>query len=396
MSFKAYPTTWAYHDAMRAAAARWQRHGLLLPAQQAAIEAAYPVDYYRPSPLLRVGLFVATLLSVGSLLLALGISCKLHDEVVLGALTLVGSLVAAELFIKGSRHYHSGVDTALLYSALLAWQLLVFHYSHEPRHYEYTHRWWLAAPSAWQPLLWLLGVLLVALVRYADPVVAIVAFGTGLALLFNGLLHVGAGQWLLPFGVMGVMVGLLFGLEKLPRRADYSYYRSSSLVLRTLALAVFYLAGNYFVVREGYAALLNHYGLLLNLPLAPLHYVLTAVVPLLYLYLGLRRHDRLLLGLGVLAVAFSIFTVRYYHALLPPELAATLAGLVLMGLALAALRYLRTPRHGFTAAADEEAPPRLNLEALVVAHTAHVPAAATPGFEFGGGRSGGGGAEAQW
>jgi len=168
-------------------------------------------------------------------------------------------------------------------------------------------------------------------------------------------------------------------------------------VLRTLALATFYLAGNYLVVREGNAALLGGYGPSAPPPLAPVFYLFTAVVPLLYLYLGLRRHDRLLLLLGVLAVAFSIFTVRYYHAIMPPEVAATLAGLVLIGLSLAALRYLRTPRHGLTTAADEAAAPHFNLESLVMAQTAHVPTAPTEtGFQFGGGQAGGGGAESQW
>jgi hypothetical protein len=84
MSFKAYPAAWPHHTALRAAAARWQRRGLLLPAQRAAIDAAYPVDYYQPAILLRVGLFVATLLSVGSLLLALGIGVRVHSEFGLG------------------------------------------------------------------------------------------------------------------------------------------------------------------------------------------------------------------------------------------------------------------------------------------------------------------------
>ena len=396
MSFKAYPTAWAYNNAVRAAAARWQRRGLLLPAQKTAIDAAYPADYYRPALLLRVGLFVATLLSVGSLLLALTVWFELHNGVAAGVLTLVGSLVAAELMIASSRHYRSGVDTALLYSAVLAWQFLVFHYSDALRYYSYTSYYLQVAPSTWLPLLALLIPFLVALVRYGDPVVAIAAFGAMLALLVNTTLHFRTGPRLLPFVVLAVMAGLLFGLEQLPARADYYYYRRSVLVLRTLALACFYLAGNYLVVREGNALLLGGYGPSPRLPLAPLFYVLTAAVPLLYLYLGFRRHDRLLLVLGVLAVAFSIFTVRYYHALMPPELAATVAGLVLIGLTLAALRYLRTPRHGFTAQADDETQSHVNLESLVVAQTAPVPTPSGSGFDFGGGHSGGGGAEARW
>ncbi len=401
MSFKAYPAAWPHHTALRAAAARWQRRGLLLPAQRAAIDAAYPVDYYQPAILLRVGLFVATLLSVGSLLLALGIGAGVHSEFGLGLFALVGCVVGVEAVIINSRHYHSGVDMALLYSALLAWEFLIlcgfstwlpYSYSHQ----YYDHDFWLITPGMWLHLLLLLGPLLLALWRYADPVVAVVTFGTVLALLANVLLHAAFGQLLLPFAIMAASAALVYWLEKQPARPNYLYYRPSLLVLRTLALAAFYLAGNYLIVREGNAKLIGGYGPSPQVPLAPVFYLFTAVVPLLYLYLGLRRHDRLVLLVGVLAVAFSIFTVRYYHALMPPEVAATLAGLVFTGLSLAALRYLRIPRHGLTAAPDDEATPHFNLESLIVAQTAHVPAAPEVGFQFSGGQSGGGGADSTY
>lgn len=400
MSFKAYPAAWPHHTAMRAAAARWQRRGLLLPAQRAAIDAAYSVDYYQPALFLRVGLFVATLLSVGSLLVALGVM-GLHSEFILGVVALVGSVAGVEMVIKNSRHYHSGVDMALLYSALLAWNFLILYgftnllpYSYSHRLYE--QRFWLTASGTWLHLLLLLVPLLVALWRYADPVVAAITFGTALALLANVLLHGALGRLLLPFGVMVAAVALLLALRRLPTRPDYFYYRSAGLVLRTLGLAVLYLAGNYLVVREGNAELLGGGGPSGQIPLAPLFYVCTAGIPLVYIVLGLRRHDRLLLTLGLLALAFSLFTLRYYRQLLPPEIAATAGGAVLLLCALTALRYLRTPRHGLTAAADAEATPHFNLESLVVAQTAHAPSAPEAGFEFGGGQSGGGGADSSY
>jgi hypothetical protein len=156
---------------------------------------------------------------------------------------------------------------------------------------------------------------------------------------------------------------------------------------------VVYAAGNYLVVREGNAELLGGGSPSQQIPLAPLFYAFTAGIPLLYIVLSLRRHDRLLLTMGLLTLAFSTYTLRYYRSLLPPEIAATLGGAVLLLGALAALRYLLTPRHGLTAAADKDATPQFNLESLVVAQTAHVPAAPEVGVQFGGGQSGGGGAE---
>ncbi|MFD1871672.1 hypothetical protein [Hymenobacter bucti] len=388
MSLNAYPLAWATADAMRAAARRWQRRGLLTPAQQVAINAAYPSPYYRPNVWIRILLLILTVLGIAA---ALGFSVLITEgklpPTAYDVLVVVGAVVLLELTIKGSSHYRSGADNALLYIALVAWGFLANEISEQ-----------LATSSTVTTcsLLLLLPVLLAALVRYADPLVAAASFSAALALLANVLLQSTLGRQLLPFGAMAAAGGLLLALRQLPNRTDYFYYRSAGLVLRTLGLAALYLAGNYLVVREGNAQLLGGGGPSGQIPLAPLFYACTAGMPVVYIGLGLRRHDRLLLTLGLLALAFSLFTLRYYRSLLPPEIAATVGGAVLLLGSLAALRYLRTPRHGLTAAADEEAASHFNLETLVVAQTAHAPAAPEVGFEFGGGHSGGSGAEGRY
>lgn len=389
MSLTAYPLDWATADAVQTAAAKWQRRGLLTPAQQAAIAAAYPRRYYCPNFWIRVLLLLLTVLAIGA---ALGLVMMLTEgrllPAVYGGLVLVSAVAVLERVISGAFHYRSGVDNALLYNAVLAWGFLAAELSEQ-----------LAARSSvstcW--LLLMLPVLLAALVRYADPLVAAASFAAAGALLGNVLLQSAPGRLLLPFGMMAAAGGLLLALRRLPARPDYFYYRRAGLVLRTLGLAVLYLAGNYLVVREGHARLLGAGGPSGQVPLAPLFYACTAGIPLVYIGLGLRRHDRLLLTLGLLALAFSFFTLRHYRSLLPPEIAATLGGAVLLLGTLAALRYLRTPRHGLTAAADSAAAPLFNLEALVVAETAHAPATpAEAGFQFGGGQSGGGGSESSY
>ena len=397
MNLKAYPPEWADNDAQRTAAHRWQRRGLLTAAQQAAIDAAHPADYFRPVLLLRIGLFIVTWLGVGSVTGSLVALTQFEDGAVLYCLVaLAGSVVVLEAIIKSSRHYHSGIDNALLYAAICAWGGLVFYVLGQAAPLAFRGDWLLGGPALWLALLLVLAAQVAVLLRYADPVVAVTAFATALWLLVNVLLYFSFGRLLLPFAVMGAAAGLHYWLRTLPARPDYFYYRSCLGVLRALALVALYLAGNYLVVREGNAALLGgRYatGPSPQIPLAPLFYLFTAGLPLAYIILGLRRHDRLLLTLGVLAVAFSLFTLRYYHAVLPPELAATSGGLLLIALALAALRYLRTPRHGFTAAADDAHNPHFNLESVITAQTAQVPAAPEAGFQFGGGHSGGGGAE---
>jgi hypothetical protein len=390
MSWYGYPLNWSEYDALRRAAQRWQRQGLLTAEQQAAIEAAHPVGYERPLLFLRIGLFMASLFGIGStmglmILIGFRTGSLLYSLLVLG-----GCLAGLESIIKNARHYRSGLDNALLYCALLAWGSLV---AYALRGVLFDS---LSSPMLWLWLLPMLLALLGALRRYADPVVAAAAFVIALALLATILLQSSLGQLLLPFAAMGAAGVLLLALRRLPARADYFYYRSAGLVLRTLGLATFYLAGNYLVVREANAELLGGGSPSAEIPLAPLFWAFTAGIPLVYIGLALRRHDRLLLTAGLLALSFSLFTLRHYHSLLPPEIAATVGGAILLLGALAALRYLRTPRHGLSAAADDEARPHLNIETFITAQTAHAPAVPTAGFEFGGGHSGGGGAEGSY
>lgn len=391
MSLKAYPEAWAQHAALRKAARRWQHRGQLTSAQAAAIEAAYPLGFYRPDWWVRVALLVVGSLGVLSAAGMLGMLTDFKLDVGLGAcIVLAATLALLEVAITSSQHYRSGLDNALLYCALLCGAVLVARLVGEQALGS------VANPLLWRWLLPILGLLLAALLRYADPVVAAASFGATLALLANVLLQFSVGRLLLPFAGMAAAGVLLLVLRAVPQRADFFYYRAPYLTLRTLGLATLYLAGNYLVVREGNAALLGGYGPSAEIPFAALFWVFTGALPLVYLGLGLRRHDRLLLWLGVLALAFSIYTVRYYHSVLPPAVAATLAGALLTALALGALRYLRLPRHGLTAQADDEVSLPVNLESFITLETAHVSAAPVPGFEFGGGSSGGGGAEGRF
>lgn len=388
MSSKAYPAVWADDEATRAAADRWQRRGLLTPAQQAAIDTVHPIGYYRPHNWIRLLLLIATLFGAASGLGFLLLTTKAEfNPGVYAALVLLAAIALLEVLVQRSHHYRSGVDNALLYIAVLAWGYLS---------YELTDNSFSLSFFSINWLLLVLAVLLVALVRYADPVVAAACFIAALWLAVLILTHSKLGRLLLPFGLMAIVGALLLALRQLPTRADYYYYRSAGLVLRALGLAGLYLAGNYLLVREGNAELLGGIGPSGQVPLAPLFYLLTAGIPVAYIVLGLRRHDRLLLSVGLVALAFSFFTLRYYRSLLPPEIAATLGGLVLLVGALAALRYLRTPRHGLTAEADKATPSQFNLESLVVAQTVQVPAVSEAGYEFGGGQSGGAGADGSY
>jgi len=394
MPLQAYHQEWPFRTALRAQVARWQRRQQLSAAQRTAIETAYPLDYYRPVWPVRVALFLFAWLGLGTLG---GFSFLITGESTLaaGVFYSAASFLVLEQLIRGARFYHCGADNALLYAGLSAATGLIFYVFSE-------YIWPLSLgshlspdnPHLAAPLTLVLALLVAAVVRYADAVVVAAALATALLLVALLGLQSGVGKALLPFMAMGVAAAALVLGRALARRiagtrlADY--YATSLLTLKVLGLAVFYLGGNYLVVREGNAAL---HGLpeSVQVPFAPLFYAFTAGIPFLYIVLGLRRADRPALLVGLLTLAFSLFTLRHYRSMLPPEVAAVAAGAVLTLLAGALLRILRPARFGLTSLPDDE-PRFFNLENLIQAQTAHAPDAPVGGFEFGGGQSGGGGA----
>lgn len=401
MKLQAYPLNWAFHTALRNRATRWHRQQLLGNEQLTAIEAAYLLDYYQPAWPLRVALFIFAWLG---LVMAAGLSFLMTGNSVFaaGVLFCAACFGGLELLIRERRFYHAGADNALLYSGLGAASALVVYvfteYLGADSHYYNLYSSSFDNVYRAIPLVLVLALLLAAVLRYADAVVAAVAFFATLLLVAILSLQTALGTALLPFLIMATAGGTLVLQLHLSHRlfgtklADY--YASCLLMLKTLSLAMFYLGGNYLVVREGNAAL-HDFSNAVQVPFAVIFYVLTAGIPLLYIVLGLRWADRPTLLVGLLALAFSIFTLRHYRTLMPPEVAAVAAGVLLTVLAGTLLRALRPARFGLTSLPDDE-PQHFNLENLIQAQTAHVPGTPAAGFEFGGGQSGGGGATGQF
>ncbi|TGE28003.1 hypothetical protein [Hymenobacter metallicola] len=408
MSKKAYNEEWIFNRLVQDTARRWGKSGLLTAEQVQAIRPAFPSGFYEPHLFIRIALFIftwiANITAAGLVFLAvMGIgeyrSGSEEARVLLGCLLCGGgSLLLLERLISTNHLYRSGVDNALLYlgvsylvvALVISYSLLLPHTVDIDDLQELGLQW---------PLLVLLaGAMLLAIVRYADPLAAALAFLLYLDIVGVVVLRLPLGKALLPFALMLACAGSYWVLQRLTRRPDYLYYRPAVRTVKALTLACFYLAGNYLMVREG-NALLNNQDVSTQIPFAPLFYLFTVGIPLLYLYQGLRRADRLVLYAGLLSLAFSIFTYRFYRSVLPPEWALTLGGVFLIALSGWALRYLRPARHGLTSepADSPSAFSQLNLESLVMAHVTETTMQPhEPGFQFGGGSSGGGGAEGQY
>jgi len=136
-----------------------------------------------------------------------------------------------------------------------------------------------------------------------------------------------------------------------------------------------------------------------DIPFAFVFYVLTVVIPIGYLYLGIKNKDLVLLRVSLVVLAFSAFTFKYYYSLGHTEITLLMAGSLLGILAIALMRYLKTIHHGFTGENLMSHKWQLmNAEAILISQTmgGNQMGNASPGETGGGGGSGGGGASSDF
>lgn len=374
---KAYNKSWVENLHILHIADEWCSNKHLSKEQKIAVEAAFPHQFYNPGIFVKIGLFIFTLIacsfSSGFLsLFLLGNVTRLSFSIV-SLVCMVGFIFFLEYLIKYRKLYHSGIDNALLYAAIGA--------AVAPFSTFFNNL------QVWQYCVMLFSFSFIATLRYADWLTTGISVFALFCLLGNTLIQFPIGKAIIPFAVM-ILAATMYFLVR--RNKDIYYYKCQKLT-EVLALVIFYLGGNYLVVREG-NALLND----LTLPsapqiaFAPVFYIFTCTIPGIYLFFGLKNKDRILLIIGLLAFAFSCYTYRHYFGVLTSAQELALAGMFMIALSVSLIKYLHIPRHGIS---DEQEGKRklANLEALIAAqHLGQTPQQAD-NVEFGGGNFGGGG-----
>ncbi|MGQ7944464.1 hypothetical protein [Flavobacterium sp. WC2509] len=244
----------------------------------------------------------------------------------------------------------------------------------------------------------------VAYLRYLNlPLALLACIGiTGsVAYLFFDYLIIG--KAILPFVMMLLSgIGYFISKKKLQNLTAPYYYNGLKLT-KGFCLILFYLAGNYYVVRELNASLSGEYysGLSPEIPFALLFWAFTFIIPVTYLVYSLKNKDRIMLWIGFLALCFSFFTFRTYHHILPPEVALTIGGLVLFAFTYFSIKKTKYNETGITFKADRFSNPNAfaNLQTLVVASQfgiePEVKVEESP-MEFGGGGFSGGGSSGEF
>jgi hypothetical protein len=189
-----------------------------------------------------------------------------------------------------------------------------------------------------------------------------------------------------------------FATKRINNKLKKKYYYDGLLLANSFCLVIFYLSCNYLVVRELSAEFLGNELLSgEDISFSYFFYAFTFVVPVIYLFQALKTKDRIMLWTSFLAIGFSIYTIRFYHSVLPVEIALTLGGIVLFAIAYFSIKKLKHNDTGLTFKPDriDNSNAILNAEALITATTfglkPEVKIEKSP-MEFGGGGFSGGGA----
>lgn len=359
----------------------WQEDKLLKNEQAESALQEFPVELYQPNWFIRIGLFIFTNIVSFFSVSFIGLILNIFDsENSIGVLSILMSFVFVfflEYFIKTRKVYHSGIDNALLYSAIGAFSAGIFFLTDE-------------FLDGWHYPLIIFLVSLPAIFRYADALLAIVNFICFYCFLFLLITENETGKLVIPFVIMLVSGVVYFISQKTKTTA---YYLDCQYVIEVLALAFFYLGGNYLIVREGNAMLTNATDST-EIAFAWLFWIFTFLIPIIYLIWGGMQKDRKPIVVGLVAFGFSVFTFRFYHNIMPIEWALTIGGIILILLSVWAIRFLKSPRYNLTSLPMGSTQLQ-DLEAFIIAQTLKMNQP-TQSNKFGGGDFGGGGAEGKY
>lgn len=361
--------------------------GFISKDQRKFIEKELPVLKSQTNILVRIGFFLLGCLLYLSICGAISLFGLNSEHVFLQIccyLFAVVGFVGAELLANQYFHNH-GLDDAFILGALLNLGIAV---AVTTEGYEMVIAFFVAVGAIYMFLRYLhvLSMLVFC--------VAITAF------LFYGMFELGdVGRMILPFAAMIFAAIFYFVTKKLINNLNESYYYNGLLLANNFCLVLFYFSCNYLVVRELSAELLGtEVKPGTDIPFAFFFYGFTFIVPIVYLVQALKTKDRLMLWLSFLAIGFSIYTIRYYYAVLPAEAALTIGGLVLFTIAYFSIKKLKEKESGLTFKPDRinHSDALLNAEALVVASTFGMKPEVKPQsspMEFGGGGFSGGGSD---
>ena len=111
-------------------------------------------------------------------------------------------------------------------------------------------------------------------------------------------------------------VVIFISAKKIQNSFNSFVFEDYFIILRSFSLLLFYCSANYFVVRELSIELMGlHFTEGEDIPFALLFYFLTAATPLFYVFYGIKNRLILWIRVGLICIAASVFTFKFYFSL---------------------------------------------------------------------------------
>lgn len=342
-------------------AKRWAKHEFIAQEQFANISEAYKTPLYHPNIMIRLLLFVATLVALSGItgiLILFFASAGEHFMNFASVVYGIASFVVLEKMFIAKHHYKSGVTEAVLYHAcgfviLGVAAINGFH-------------------SAQLILFTCLIVFSFAAWRYLDLITTVAAIASLAGIIFYNCFDAGGiFKQIIPFVFIVTFSLIYFQVRRIKSGRRSKLWGNNLLVIEVIALLLIYVSGNYLVVRELSVGLMNvSLAEGEDITFALFFYAFTLLVPVIYLAFGIRRKDMILLRVSLVLLAFAVFTFKYYFSLGHTEITLMIAGLVLIAAAVGLMRFLSTLRNGFTGENILSSKwSSLNAEAFIISQT---------------------------
>ena len=353
----------------------------------------YAVGFYMPNPFVRAGLFLLTLLivTVGDGLLSLMASAgNMIASPIWSFFLAVISYAALEAIIHAEQHFRSGVDDAL--ELIVACQFATGFGIMLAKTQGYDGNTLRLIFS-----IFLFIVTLLLTLRFLNRLTAAIAVASLFAAFFfawNGVTS--AGLATAPFLLMILSAVTYLIALRIGKKPELVYYKDCISMIENVSLLVIYASGNYYIVQTLGNVLGPDKNVNKPLPLGGFFWSYTMLMPLVFVFYGLKRKDAIRLRIGLILIVAAVATFRNYYHLFPAEIMLTLAGIFTILVAWLTIRYLATPKNGFTYTEPGEKLllDYLRVESLITAQSvANMPSAPKhDDSRFGGGDFGGGGA----
>lgn len=347
------------------------------------IAESHESGFYSPNFIIKILLFIGAAIAISGItgLLAVMFLDALEDAYKI--LTLVYGFVlfvfANAVLIKDKLHFRSGTLEAVLYHSFGFFLFGVIAISEFNEHVIFIS----------------LILTTVFLAIYYLDIIATICAPLIVAYYTFYLLHIAGGiiEQLTPFILSIEFIVFFYLLNKLSKKTILEIYDTQFSITKTICLLIAYLSINYLVVREMSVQMMNlHLEKGQDIPFAFLFYFLTIIIPIIFLWYGIKHKDKLFIRLSLILIALTVLTFKYYYSSGHTEFTLTVAGTLLLGISYYLMQLLKKPKNGFTREllltdkwADQ------NLEATVISQTLGGNAI-DENFKGEGGEFGGGGA----